>query len=356
MTILQFANNVKTTLASPITTTSTSITVAPGTGSQFPTPTTGKTFILTLVDAATGLLYEILSCTARSGDVLTVVRAQEGTIALNWSAGDNVSMFPTAGTMQNFPQLNGFGATGTWPINVTGSSSTSTSSTYADYLNSFNGVNKIGLGFSGSQLNLKIDATNFGSTFPMSITGSSSYATNAGYSNNSGTATNQSGGTVNATSIYTSGSLINESDAFIARTTGSMKLGGGPTGATDNVYFRYDGKISINYGAYSQIVTIDQFQLSYGVTGYTRLPNGFILQWGTVNIPTGNGDVVYYPIGFPNFCMNMVSSDTGDGSSSNCYSTGQNIINASYFRAYMRRIDGSNEFINGNYAYIALGI
>ena len=112
MTILLYANNVNTALASPISSSSTVITVTPGTGSLFPSPSSGQSFRLTLNDASTGLIYEILNCTSRSGDLLTVQRAQEGTTAKSWDAGDKVGMFPTAGTMENLAQLSGATFTG----------------------------------------------------------------------------------------------------------------------------------------------------------------------------------------------------------------------------------------------------
>ena len=75
---LQFANNATTTLAAPLTATATTVTLASGTGSLFPPLSGGNTFISTLTDAATGLVREIVKVTAITGDVLTVVRAQEG--------------------------------------------------------------------------------------------------------------------------------------------------------------------------------------------------------------------------------------------------------------------------------------
>ncbi|EFG3743345.1 hypothetical protein BOU83_005090, partial [Escherichia coli] len=53
----------------------------------------------TIVDAATGLQFEIVTVTAVVGDVLTVQRAQEGTAARAWSAGDMLSIRNTAATL-----------------------------------------------------------------------------------------------------------------------------------------------------------------------------------------------------------------------------------------------------------------
>ena len=106
MTILLFANNAKSTLAAPLSSVSTTAVLASGTGSLFPSPTTGQGFKMTFVDNATGLLNEIVLVTARSGDTLTIVRAQEGTIAQSWLANDLAGMYFTAGSIQNNIQLD----------------------------------------------------------------------------------------------------------------------------------------------------------------------------------------------------------------------------------------------------------
>jgi len=103
MTIL-FANNANSSLASPITTSATSLTLATGQGALFPSPSGGDYFVLSLTDAATGDVNEITHCTARSGDVCTVVRAQEGTTALNWTTGDFANNRFTAGQASQFSQ------------------------------------------------------------------------------------------------------------------------------------------------------------------------------------------------------------------------------------------------------------
>lgn len=95
-----FSNNASTTLSAPITNAATSLTVSSGTGAEFPTPSAGQQFAATLVDAATGLLSEIVYCTAISGDIFTtIIRAQEGTTALSWLAGDLIANLLTAGQM-----------------------------------------------------------------------------------------------------------------------------------------------------------------------------------------------------------------------------------------------------------------
>ena len=102
MTIYQFTNNANTTLATGISATSLTLTVSAGTGSLFPT----SNFQVTLLDAATQIVNEIVLCTSRTGDVLTIQRGQEGTIAQSWSAGDVVTLLITAGELANFVQTD----------------------------------------------------------------------------------------------------------------------------------------------------------------------------------------------------------------------------------------------------------
>ena len=97
MTTLLYANNAQSTLALPISSTATTAVLATGTGSLFPAPVSGQAFYLTFNDAATGVLTEIVLVTGMSGDVITtMVRAQQGTTAQSWSAGDFASQFFTA--------------------------------------------------------------------------------------------------------------------------------------------------------------------------------------------------------------------------------------------------------------------
>lgn len=84
-----WTNNAESTLSGSITDSATSLTVQAGHGALFPSPSNGDYFWLTIES-------EIVKCTARSTDTLTVTRAQQGTSAaahadavavkLNWTA------------------------------------------------------------------------------------------------------------------------------------------------------------------------------------------------------------------------------------------------------------------------------
>lgn len=93
-----FTNNANSTLASSIGTGTTSITVATGEGALFPSPTGGNTAMITLLTSTGGVEtdIEIVTMTARSGDTMTITRAQEGTTAVSHAAGSVVSLRDTA--------------------------------------------------------------------------------------------------------------------------------------------------------------------------------------------------------------------------------------------------------------------
>ena len=91
---VKFANNAHSTLASSITTSATSITVASGQGARFPSLSSGEYFYATLIDTSNNL--EIVKVTARSTDVLTATRAQESTTARAFASGDRIELRVTA--------------------------------------------------------------------------------------------------------------------------------------------------------------------------------------------------------------------------------------------------------------------
>ena len=90
MSYLNVKNRVASTLASGILAADLSLTVATGEGVKFPS----APFRITVVD-------EIMEVTAVATDVFTVVRAKEGTTAIDHTAGDAVELRITAGIIQN---------------------------------------------------------------------------------------------------------------------------------------------------------------------------------------------------------------------------------------------------------------
>lgn len=93
-------NNAESVLASAISATDTSLIVSAGTGAEFPDAVAGESYFkLTITDAATGSQVEIVNVTAKAGDIFTIERAQEGTLARAWAANDMVANMMTADTL-----------------------------------------------------------------------------------------------------------------------------------------------------------------------------------------------------------------------------------------------------------------
>lgn len=91
-----YTNNATTTLASSISNSATSLTVAIGDGAKFPNPTAGDFFYVTLTSGNT---VEIAKVTSRLSDTFTVIRAQDGTSAASFVSGATVELRITAGML-----------------------------------------------------------------------------------------------------------------------------------------------------------------------------------------------------------------------------------------------------------------
>lgn len=100
-----FVNNVATTLASAITSTSqTSMVITSATG--FPTLSGGDWAIATLVDSSGN--KEIVKITARTGTTCTIVRGEESTTAATFASGSIVSLRLTAAPLTRYEAVNEF--------------------------------------------------------------------------------------------------------------------------------------------------------------------------------------------------------------------------------------------------------
>ena len=100
-----FKNNSSGTLSSALTNLATNIVLTSNQGNLFPTITGDDFFLVTLIGMnAQGAesAWEIVKCTAKVADTLTVVRGQEGTTAVAWPAGTKVELRLTAGTLDSF--------------------------------------------------------------------------------------------------------------------------------------------------------------------------------------------------------------------------------------------------------------
>lgn len=122
MTIL-VANDAVGSLASSINDSVLTLALGSGQGALFPNPGADEFFYITAIRASDGG-KEIMKCTARSTDTLTVVRAQDGTTAKSFAASDRVELRPIRAIHLNYAQLdtaNTFAGNQTVTGNITAS-------------------------------------------------------------------------------------------------------------------------------------------------------------------------------------------------------------------------------------------
>lgn len=101
-----FSNGASATLAVSLIDTDVTVQVQAGYGPLFPSPTGGDFFALTLEDNLANI--EIVHCTARTGDLLTVTRAREGTFAQSFTnTVTRCELRDTKGTLERFLQREG---------------------------------------------------------------------------------------------------------------------------------------------------------------------------------------------------------------------------------------------------------
>lgn len=102
---LKLTNLASSRLAQNLTASGTQLRVLEGEGEKFPTiDEPGDWFPLAVVDDLART--EFMRCTARAGDMLTVVRAREGSVARAYSAGDGVELRLTVAAMNELSDSN----------------------------------------------------------------------------------------------------------------------------------------------------------------------------------------------------------------------------------------------------------
>jgi hypothetical protein len=114
MPIRQFANNASSLTASLISAIDGQVTLSVGDGARFPTPSGANYAMCTLEDVSGNL--EIVKLTARSGDLCTIIRGQEGTAPLSFPSGSRFELRITRGTLESFLQRDGDALTGAFDV------------------------------------------------------------------------------------------------------------------------------------------------------------------------------------------------------------------------------------------------
>lgn len=116
---IQLKNNAVGYLATAINASDTGAVLQTGGGASFPTLGAVDYFYATL--ESTGGTTEVVKVTARSGDSITIVRAQEGTTANSFAAGSRFELRVTAQSVRDvlaadrgFINVMDYGAVGNW--------------------------------------------------------------------------------------------------------------------------------------------------------------------------------------------------------------------------------------------------
>lgn len=96
-----YINNASGQLKEAVSPSDTTITLLTGEGARFPLVSAGYWFLLTLFKRVGGTEqnHEIIKVTSRTGDVLTVERAQENTTAQSFNINDFVEARLTGGSL-----------------------------------------------------------------------------------------------------------------------------------------------------------------------------------------------------------------------------------------------------------------
>lgn len=373
MAVLLFANNASSSLAGPITNVATTVNLTAGGGALFPQPGPGEYFVATFNDLATGLQNEIIWVTNVTGDVLTIQRGKEGTVAQAWAAADLIANLWTAGQAEAMVQQDQLvqvsspvffgvdtGAVNSMVIATTvdlaalvagieidvipAFTNTSTAVANVNSIGSKNILNASGgpllpgdmvagavakLIYNGTAFNLVPMAkqVNFkASTRTITAGGATAMAlsdigacvtfSNAGAQ--STTLPDPSTLTVGATSEVTKvggGTLVVGS--FGAATNINSAAGATVNTITlnngENVLFTWDGAQWIASGTFMARYAAMSLGQSLTANGYQKFPGGLIIQWGTITPPSvGTANyAVTFPITFPNAALNTMVSMQG---------------------------------------------
>lgn len=285
--LLLFANNASTVFASPVAPGDLTVQVAAGKGALFPSPSAGQACLVTFTDVATQQTIEIALCTARSGDVLTVTRAQEGTSASAFDPGDLIEMRPTAGTMGSFvQQLQAQQQAGNYALD---------SGIANAMVITLSPVPSSMTALIGTPIRVSVVHNSTLTTVTLDVNGLGPH------------------------------NVLNPDGSLPG--AGVFKAGGVYTLVWDGAEFQLQGGI----------ITGTQSGSGATASGFTRLSNGMIIQWG--KFTGSNGDAVNLPIPFTTVYTLAMDIGTGGGSEQNLVNT--NTTDLQHFTIYLWNWNGS---------------
>lgn len=344
MTTLLYKNQATSILANDISASSLTITLQSGGGALFPTPTSGQGFYISLISASTNIAGEVCLCTSRTGDTLTVQRAQQGTTGQAWAAGSLVSQLVTMGDMNNMVQVDELQSSVYFFTHGTGTGN-SIIATLPSGLSSLpdgfqftiaapaanTGPVTLTLTFGANLLpaypivkfsQSALSASDIPSAeYPIELSWSAAW--NAFVMTNPATSVvaDVSGGAANELLIQTApgstgfvsaptsaGQVLEYNGTSVGWAAAAVQSFNGRTG---NVTPQSGDYTAAQVGAISTAsVTGANQQLS--TSGYQVMPGGVIMQWGVV-YPTSAPTFVTWPLQFPNAVVSIQVTPFADG-------------------------------------------
>lgn len=316
MANIKFTNFARSKVATGINSSATTLAITGGTGALFPALTGAEYFYLTLENSS--LVREIVKVTARTADTLTIVRAQDGTTAAAWVAGDVVSLrFNAAaiadavtGTLLAANNLSDVANAATARANLgalaagdnigsstattqtAGDNSTKVATTaYADTTASFHK-------FGAYQILSASGSISSGSIGGLTLIDAASATVDMPAIPSAGkTVTIWNGLFSVATTLTTPGSELFVAVGAWGQPTMTLQPGEGITLLSNGTDWIQAGAGPVGSAA------------SKAANGYTKLSSGVIIQWGTDTL--NSGTVITFPIAFPTACASVTATATG---------------------------------------------
>jgi hypothetical protein len=279
-----YANNAYSTLGSPVS-SSGQTTVTVTNGAVFPSPTGNQFFRITVtLVSAPNTVIEIMYCTSRTGNNLTVMRGQEGTTAITWVTGSLCANEATAGTYNQFMQPYVGVDTGAVDAYVV-----STQQHQTAY-------------YTGMPCTFYTLNANTSAAPTLNLNGlGASYIKNA---NGSPLTSSQLPANAPISVQYNTDDTSWRLVSPLGLPTNLTPLKAVVTDSVGRISTADPSVTQINYlSNWIQAITG-----SNAANGWIQLSNGLIVQWGEANI-TGNPTPVFFPVAFPHAMFTVVVSE-----------------------------------------------
>lgn len=283
-----------------------------------------------------GAVGNVVITGGSSGQVLTT----NGSGGLSWSTA------PSATTAQyvTMPNQSNITSVGTLvDLVVSGGIVSGDVSTSGRFIGSGAGLTNI----PGANVTGIVNSANYAAR-----SGNANYANIAGgtdYANRAGTA----GSASFATNATTANNANYAQSAGSASTAGTVTTSSQPniTSLGTLTGLAVNGPLTRNG---QNVLTLADYVQSFGTNGYTKLPNGFIIQWGMVPYGSGEGSTyLSFPIAFPSTCL-ALNATIINSSASNENDFWYQIVSLTNSYAYLYRnsSDGDSRSVNGYFMAI----